>query len=310
MRERYSRRISWPRLPWRAYDALIVAGFVVCGALASSGRSVPAVFGVIGALTLVYGSFIEPHRLTVRRYEIGPEGAKGRLKIVFLSDLHIGPYKGRAWIERVVLKANALKPDLILLGGDFLYDRSSDITGLEPFKRLTAPMGVFAINGNHDGYFGTEAVRAAFAAMGVPLLENRSAAVEGQGRRFAVVGIDDDWFGGADFSAAFAGVVPGDLPIVMLHNPDLAQFAARYRPALMVAGHTHGGQIRLPFLGSVSGMPHHLGRRYDRGLFFFPMSDAPGAAPAPLIIGQGLGESGPRARLFCPPQIVEVILRH
>jgi predicted MPP superfamily phosphohydrolase len=310
MRERYSRRIRGAKLPWWTYDILIAVGLVACGVSAFSGRSLLGAAGALGAAVLLYGSFIEPRLLTVRRHEVGPETAKGRLKIAFLSDIHVGPYKGRAWLSRVVRKVNALKPDLILLGGDFLYDRSSDVADLVPLGDLGAPLGVFAINGNHDGYFGVEAIRAAFTKMGVPLLENRPVAVEGQGRRFAVVGIDDDWFGGADFSAAFSGVVPGDLPIVMLHNPDLAQFAARYRPALMLAGHTHGGQIRLPLLGSVPSLPHHLGRRYDRGLFFFPMSEGPGAALAPLIIGQGLGESGPRARLFCPPQIVEVILRH
>jgi hypothetical protein len=92
--------------------------------------------------------------------------------------------------------------------------------------------------------------------------------------------------------------------IMPVHNPEVATFAARetgLKPALVLSGHDHGGQIRLPLIGSLARMPHNLGRRFDRGLFYID--------GMPLIIGQGVGESGPRARLFCPPQIVLVTLR-
>ena len=309
MPERYSKRIQAPSPPWWFYDTLIAAALAASfGLLAAGGWY--AVLGGLGAATLLYGTFIEPRLLTVKRFGIGPDGAKDRLTIVFISDVHVGRYKKRRWIERLVRRTNALAPDLILLGGDFVASRPSDAEGLEPFRGLKARLGVFAINGNHDGCHAPEAVRAVFARIGIPLLENRAVRLNERGRGLAIVGLDDDWYGGADFAKAFAGVEPNDMPIVMLHNPDLAPVAARYRPAVMFAGHTHGGQIRLPFIGSLSSMPHHLGRRYDRGLFHFPMSEMPGALQAPLVIGQGVGESGPRARLFCPPQIVHLILKY
>jgi hypothetical protein len=132
--------------------------------------------------------------------------------------------------------------------------------------------------------------------------------LERDGAAITVVGVEDDWHAETDFDAAASNVNAGDIVIMMIHNPDLAPIAADLKPRLMLSGHTHGGQIRLPFFGPVPRLPHWLGRRYDRGLFWF--GGQRGQTPvAPLVIGQGLGESGPRARLFCPPQIALVTLR-
>lgn len=307
---RYSKPVYGHDLPWWLYDLAIAAGcwFFAWASVAWSR------WWLAPLVVLVYGSFIEPRFLIVRRYVVdvrdrvkaadAAHATSRALKIAFHSDIHVGPYKRRAWVRKLVERTQALAPDLILLGGDFLHESGADVVELEPLKGLRAPLGVYAIMGNHDEYKASKEAHAWFAASGIPLVENRSVrAKEG----VSVAGADDDWYGETDLDAALKDIPPDDLALVMLHNPDLAPHAAKLlkdRPGATVffSGHTHGGQIRLPFIGPVPALPHHLGRKYDRGVFAFD--------GIPLVIGAGTGESGPRARLFCPPEIVLVTVRY
>ncbi len=310
MPRRYSR-IHELDLPWRLYDAailLLLASFVGACAWTRSWTGpfvLPVRFlSVAGFLTIFYGSFIEPRLLAVRRYAVG-KGERS-IRIAFLSDLHVGPYKGASWVRRLVDRTNGLKPDLVLLGGDFLYRDASDLPELAPLKRLEAPLGTYAIMGNHDEWKSGRETRAWFEASGIPLLVNRSVSIDREGEKLLVSGVDDDWYGEADLEAAFKDFTPDAPAVVMLHNPELAPHAAallrgRTGATVFFSGHTHGGQIRLPFLGSVARLPHDMGRRFDRGRFTFE--------GFPLLLGAGTGESGPRARLFCPPEIVLAELR-
>lgn len=306
MPRKYSSPVYEHDAPWWAYDIaiwLMSAGAAdVCLAARLSGHPVVALLSSIAFLTLIYGSFVEPRLLKVARCRIG--AGERALRIAFLSDIHVGPYKGKAWVEKLVRETLALAPDLILLGGDFLYERPDGLPGLEPLKALRAPLGVYAVLGNHDERFASEEAHAWFAAAGIPLLENRAvSAAPG----ISVAGADDDWYGDTELEEAFRSLPAGDLAIIMLHNPDLAPPAAKLlkaRPGktVLFSGHTHGGQIRLPWFGSIPKLPHRLGRRYDKGLFAFE--------GVPLVIGAGTGESGPRARLYCRPEIVLAELRY
>ncbi len=296
-------------IPWWAFD---LAVFLLLGLFAAlhvwgyrQGHVPIALSGALGFLTVAYGSFVEPRLLTVRRYAFG-EGERV-LRVAFLSDIHVGPYKGEAWVKKLVDRTNALKPDLILLGGDFLYKEAKALPELAPLKALRSPLGVFAILGNHDEWKARHESLAWFEAAGIPLLLNRSARLAKEGVSFSIAGVDDDWYGETDLALAFKDIGPDEPAIVMLHNPDLAPPASellknRPGPAFFFSGHTHGGQIRLPLLGSVSNLPHYLGRKYDMGIFHF--------RGIPLVIGAGAGESGPRARLFCPPEIVLAEVRY
>lgn len=297
MSQKYSPPVYARDIPWWVYDLVIAAGcWFFAWASVEWSRWWLAPLAV-----LVYGSFIEPRFLIVRRYAVG-KGERS-LKIAFLSDIHVGPYKRSAWVRKLVERTHALAPDLILLGGDFLHEAGSDAVELEPLKDLRAPLGVYAILGNHDEYKASKEAHAWFGSSGIPLLENRSHRPKDG---VSVAGADDDWYGHTDLEAAFKDLPPDDLAVVMLHNPDLAPHAAkllqgRAGATVFFSGHAHGGQIRLPFVGAVPPLPHHLGRKYDMGLFAFD--------GIPLVLGAGAGESGPRARLFCPPEIVLVTMR-
>lgn len=300
MPSRYSKPVYGHNVPWWVYDLTIAAG---CFFFAWAANFLTP-WAVLPLLVLLYGSFFEPRLLKVTRYAVG----KGErvVKIAYLSDIHVGPYKGSAWVRKLVRATHALAPDLILLGGDFLHEQARDLPKLLPLKDFKAPLGVYAILGNHDEDKANAEARAWFAREGVPLLLNLSKRLPHDGGEVAVAGADDDWYGQTDLDAAFRGI-PADVPIVaMLHNPDLAPPAAallagRSAPTIFLSGHTHAGQIRLPFVGSIMPLPHHLGRKYDRGVFQVGEST--------LVIGAGAGESGPRARLFCPPEIVLVTMR-
>lgn len=295
MPRRYSDPVYKREVPHQVYEGLIVLGIF----LSAAGLLwVPWLFW-LPLTVLVWGSFIEPRLLTVKRFEVG-EGER-KLRIAFLSDIHVGPYKRGAWIRKLVHRTNALEPDLILLGGDFIYDTTSDPAPLAGLEGLQAPCGTASIMGNHDFSYRPEETERILTEAGIPPLRNSARHFAHQGQTFAVVGIEDDWDGDTDFDAAMRDVQEDDVVIMLIHNPDLAAAASACRPDLMFSGHLHGGQIRLPFLGPVPRLPHHLTRDIDRGLFSMD--------GIPYLIGQGVGESGPRARLFCPPQILEVTLR-
>ena len=300
MSARYSKPIYGHDIPWWVYDLTIAAG---CSFFSWASFAWTRL-AVIPLAVVLYGSFIEPRLLKIARYEVGK--GERKLKLAYVSDIHVGPYKGSAWVRKLVRETHALHPDVILLGGDFLHEKAKDLPKLEPIKEFRAPLGVFAILGNHDEYRASKEAHAWISSSGIPLLENRSVRVARVDGEIAVAGADDDWYGETDLEAAFRDV-PADVPLVaMIHNPDLAPHAAdllqgRSASTLLISGHTHAGQIRLPLIGPVPSLPHHLGRKYDRGIFEF--------GGIPLVIGAGAGESGPRARLFCRPEIVLVTMR-
>lgn len=235
------------------------------------------------------------------------------LRVALVSDFHLGPYKQRGFATKVVKKIMALKPDIILIAGDFLAEDKKYVSFLEPLKNLSAPLGVYAVLGNHDyddtitllseeGKARSKAVTETLEVAGVEALINEGKILKHDGHEFILIGTDDIWTGYADIQKAFKseGAVAlqtqHPLPSILLsHNADIVERAEKLGVNLVLAGHTHGGQIRLPFLGSVPKIPHALGNKYDRGLFDFGETQ--------LFITSGLAETGPRARLLVPPEV-------
>ena len=256
------------------------------------------VIGVLFALSwavIFYGSFIEPRFLVVQETPVVLAEEGRELRIAVASDFHVGVYKREDWVARVVKTIQAEAPDLILLPGDFVVGEAPEIRYLEPLKDLSAPLGVFAVIGNHDYKEKKElGVKQALQDLGVTILDNERIALTKDGRDFVLAGVSDIWNDG-DTYRTLAGLEPEETVILVAHNPDAVFSPNSSLADLIIAAHTHGGQIRLPWIGPIPQIPDALGQAFDRG--FFP---AEGDRPN-LFITSGVSETGPRARLFVPP---------
>jgi uncharacterized protein len=289
---------------WSAAGLLVVDivtgfGFLLrrrVPALRGAAFGVAGVFGVIGVVQAVRPP-------VVRDYEVRlaglPHDADG-LVVVAISDLHLGTLIGADWLAARVRQVEHLRPDVIVVLGDVLEGDAPSESGLLPgLRRLAAPLGVWAVNGNHEHYGRQGAGRGRLEDAGFRVLVDRWAEVR-PGLVFA--GVEDLTRHGRGGSAvadpvgaALAGRPAGAATILLSHAPLQAERAAAGGVGLMLAAHTHGGQI-WPF-GYFTAMNYPLmGGRYSvRGM--------------PVIVCRGTGTWGPRMRLWRPSEILRITLR-
>jgi predicted MPP superfamily phosphohydrolase len=224
------------------------------------------------------------------------------LRIAVASDLHIGsPHVPLGRLPAIVDAVNATGADLILLGGDYLVARvlggrfvpaETVVRGLTALK---APLGVYAVLGNHDRRRGRAAASLAAFAGGHPqLLENRAVRIARDGAGFWLIGLGDWKHGSPDVSGTLAQVSDEGPVIALTHNPDLFPQLPQ-RVALTVCGHTHIGQVRLPLIGAPYTASRH-GQRYARGLIR--------EGGKQLFVSAGIGTSWLPLRFRAPPEIV------
>lgn len=298
-----------PTLPWDLVLAIILTGiplFLLWRSRHPRAADSPLLWFLGAVLPLVwglvfYGSFVEPRFLTVRPYGITLGDTGRSLKVAVISDTHLGGYREESWARRLVDTVNSLQPDLVLLDGD-LVSSPVGIKELAPFRGFRSKYGTYAALGNWDYRAGAVDVRKALGSLGIPVVTNRSYPI-GEGETpLRLVGLDDFQFGQPDWDKAIAEVPADALTVFLGHNPDFAPQAELHGIDLLVSGHTHCGQIRLPLIGAVGPLPTHIGRRFDCGLFAY--------GQLRLFITAGAGESGPRARLFDPPEIAVLNLKY
>lgn len=261
-----------------------------------------ALLAGLAAAAFCYREATQAPRVAVYRMD-DPRwpAARRPLRIVLLSDIHVaGPDMPVARLRRIVAQANALKPDLVALTGDYVSDkrlRTATVTSaaaVAPFAGLRASLGVYAVLGNHDHERGAPAMAVALKRAGATLLSNRSEAAG----PVIVAGVDDLVTGHADLPAALAGV-GGARPVILLsHSPDLFP-EVDARVAVTLAGHTHAGQIAPPLIGPIFTASRY-GRRYAQGHVV--------ERGRHLVVSAGLGTSILPLRLGAPPEIVLVEL--
>lgn len=258
------------------------------------------------ALVLVWGFAIEPASL---RFTEVPLAAPGwpedspPLRVALLADLHVGsPWNGIDKLATIVRRTNAARPDLILLLGDYV---SRGVPGghfvapeeIETVVRdLRAPLGVYAVLGNHDLAWNARRITRAFERAGIVVLSDRAVRVDpADGRRpsFWLAGVSD-WIRGQHDVPGTLAQVTDDAPVILLtHNPDLFPLVPP-RVALTLASHTHGGQVRLPFWGPPV-VPSDYGARYAAGLVI--------EEGRPLYVATGTGTSIIPVRFLVPPEV-------
>lgn len=260
-----------------------------------------------------YAQFVEPHQLTVEKLDLRisklPEAFDG-FRIVQLSDFHFGSYTGVVEIAAAVELANSLKPDLVALTGDFITAPAGAILLTDPvfteaaqcaqaLSGLRAPNGIFACLGNHDVGFNSRYITEVLVGSGLWVLVNANRAIERAGKRLWIAGVDDGVFGTPDFSRALAGIPAEEAVILIAHEPDLADEAAKHPISLQLSGHSHGGQIRLPLVNALY-LPI-LAKKYPFG--YYRVRDMQ------LYTNRGIGTIVLPYRLNAPPEVTLVTLK-
>jgi predicted MPP superfamily phosphohydrolase len=270
--------------------------------LAGTSAAVTAPF-VAGAYGTFYGRLnleTTHHRVRLPRLPAAFEG----FRIAQLSDIHIGPFMTQEQIRKYAAIANALKPDLIVLTGDFVtFDASTQCDVVAALSGLRAPYGVWGSLGNHDSWARVEAsITAAFADANVRILRQQAASIKAGADAFNLMGVDfqtkrpfgrspivQEYLEGVDRLMA-----PGQVNILMSHNPDTFDRAAELGVDLSLAGHTHGGQASLEFI-SPQIAPSRLVTPYVAGWF-----EKPGGR---LYVNRGIGTIFVPIRIGAPPEI-------
>jgi len=236
---------------------------------------------------------VERQTITVPRLPLPFAGKK----IALLADPHHGPFTSLEQIKLIVETTNALKPDLVALAGDYVRESPGHVyirPCLQALTGLRAPLGVYAVPGNHDHWDNIKLTRQAIRDNGITDVTNTGYWIELDGGRLRLGGVDDLWEGKQDLRAALGDATPDDCCLLLSHNPDYVETLRDRRVGLVLSGHMHGGQIVVPGLG-YHRLPSKYGTKYLQGLIRTPYTQ--------VYVSRGLGTTGLPFRFRCRPEI-------
>ncbi len=272
-----------------------------------------AVLAVTFVLLLIYAYFIEPRITLVNRYTLKvPHWSKelSGFKVVAISDIHGGSNTMTEEKLRYLAElANGQQPDVIVLLGDYVSQSEKHSAGrdqelrmpvnvvIDNLKGLKAKYGVFAVIGNHDWWFDEKQVRGELERAGIRVLENETASFEVNGKKVWLLGIEDFWkHYRVDIHTILAGIEPKENIIAITHNPDSFDQTPDTL-SILLAGHTHGGQVYLPFYGPPIPVAK---KEYTFGYIV--------SGGRQMFVTKGVGTSGPGVRFCAVPEIVVLTL--
>lgn len=265
--------------------------------------------GIVGPLITLglWAFWLEPASLTVAEHELVLRWPGERsLRVAVLTDLHVGsPFNGMSKLRSTVDRTNAAQPDLVCILGDLVIQGVLGGHFVPPeeivveLARLHAAAGVVAVLGNHDGWLDHDRVRRAVETIGIRVVEDTATRINTPAGLLWVAGLSDLWTGRHDLSAALAAVADADTPVLLLtHNPDVFPIVPD-RVTLTLAGHTHGGQVRLPFAGALI-VPSKFGQRFAAGHVV--------EGGRHLFVATGVGTSILPVRFRVPPAVTLLTL--
>ena len=280
-------------------------------------RLTAALVAVAALLIFVWSLLVEPKLLVVRRHEIAPPGWPETLdgyKIMLISDIHDFPHpRSPGKLRRISEIAAANRPDLILLLGDYVYDMPKttdnpeypELTGF--ISTLKAEDGVYAVLGNHELWHGRMRVSDALTAGGATMLENQMTTIRHGDGKFQLAGLPDCQTGPAPaLKKISASSNPYEPLLLVAHDPN-AIISSPPEATLMFSGHTHGGQLRFPGIGSLKHLflDRWTTEPAQNLAFNLHLNSYRGKL---VYVSSGLGGDRLRARLFCPPEVNIVTL--
>jgi predicted MPP superfamily phosphohydrolase len=278
----------------------------------STGHRLRIVFAVIlllGAGMTFWGFLIEPGRLVVREQTIQidnwPQQLDG-LRVAVLSDIHADNwFVDDKKLRTIVERTNQLQPELIVILGDYMSSNGRVTRRVDPehfsviLKDLHAPLGIYSVLGNHDWWYSGIQVRRGLEKNGIQVLENEVIHFDVRGTQLWLAGLADLWTRRQAIADTIAMVPEGAPVIALTHNPDIFPDLPQRVP-LLLAGHTHGGQVRFPLIGSVVESSD-FGDRYVRGNIFENNHH--------LFVTTGIGTSIVPVRFGVPPEIVLLTIK-
>lgn len=219
------------------------------------------------------------------------------LSIVQLSDIHFGKYIHQDYVKFVVAEAQKLKPDLYALTGDFVSFKKHILVMEGLLKGFKAPLGTYALLGNHDHWADAKLMRRTLEKDGIRVLQNSVVYLMRKGKKLALMGVDDKWVGEKNDAPLLAA--KADAKILLAHQPDHLYLAHKTGAQVQISGHCHGGQICFPLIGPLV-VPANEGRKYAGG-FHREKNTV-------IYINRGIG-CFPPLRTYCPPEVVKLVLK-
>lgn len=267
-----------------------------------------ALLGLSGG-TYYYAKEIEPILLHINKNRISSKKinpAFQDFKIIQFSDTHIGFHYTLEQLHELVLKINGLEPDLIVFTGDLVDEPHTfqwDDKIVNILSKLTAPKGKYWIYGNHDhGGYGTEIVMKVMENAGFHLLQNNHTTIDVDGAQLTLAGIDDVMLGKPNLQSTLTEANPELFTILLAHEPDFADQAVNYPVDVQLSGHSHGGQVRLPFIGHLYTPAY--AEKYVQGKY--SLNDD----KLLLFVNSGIGTTRLPYRFLCKPEIHLYTLEH
>lgn len=260
-----------------------------------------ALFGISSG-GYYYAREIEPATLQITKEYINSPHIPisfNQLKIIQFSDTHLGFHYTLAQLEKLVTTINELEPDIIVFTGD-LIDEPQTFTETQPLikvlQKLQATHEKFWIYGNHDhGGYGTDMIKNIMDQADFQLLQNSHTTITLENEQLVLAGIDDTILGTPDLEKSLTQVNPERFTILLSHAPDFADIAVNYPVDVQLSGHSHGGQVRLPFIGHLYTPTH--AEKYTQGKYV--LNDG----KLLLYVNQGIGTTRLPFRFFCKPEL-------
>lgn len=242
----------------------------------------------------LYALLFEPNTLEIKHISFNFPKIKN-LKIVFLSDFHLSKFSSRR-LKKIVNKVNALNPDLILIAGDYTVMHSAYASldldkAVSIISKMNSKYGIYSVLGNHDYFKDGDFIKSKFKNSKIQILENSNVKLNINSKPLYIAGISDMQTTHYDLDSALKGV---ESPVILLsHSPDITP-KAKDKVNLILSGHTHGGQVRIPFFGAVI-VPSKYGKKYEYGL-----------VDNIVYVTKGLGTSVLPLRFNCRPEITVI----
>lgn len=264
---------------------------------------------VIALLCLVYGYF-EARNIKLSQYTLSnkniPQSFEGK-KIVFITDIHFNKYFDRKSLTDLVARVNDLEPDVIILGGDYVDKRTTDIhVFFDEIRNLQSKYGIYSVLGNHDNWINGVMIKENLADCGFNICDNKSYWIRIDSDSIKIGGVGDLWTDDCVVESTISDVKESDFCILLSHNPDYIDSLKTNKVDLMLSGHTHAGQVTFfglwaPIMpGRTSTKLTTTNRKYRYGWI--------GEKPSQMYVSSGAGVGSFPLRFFAHPEIVEITL--